>query len=47
MISMNLSNTAILDIKGADYCSIISEISKKEARNLLKEADLIEKSRTP
>ena len=28
MMSMNLSNIAILNIKGTDYCYIISLISK-------------------
>ena len=28
MMSMNLSNIAILNIKGSDYCCIISGISK-------------------
>ena len=28
MMSMNLSNIAILNIKGTDYCCIISLISK-------------------
>ena len=35
MISINLSDIAILNIKGADYCCIISLISKNEAINLL------------
>ena len=29
MMSMNLSDIAILNIKGSDYCCIISLISKK------------------
>ena len=28
MMSMNLSNIAILNIKGTDYCCVISLISK-------------------
>ena len=36
MMSMNLSDIVILNIKGADYCCIINEISKTEAINLLK-----------
>ena len=43
MISINLSNIAILDIKGSDYCCIISLISKNEAINVMQNADLIEK----
>ena len=44
MMSMNLSNMAILNIKGSDYCFIISLISKSEAINLTQNADLTEKS---
>ena len=41
---VNLSDIAILNIKGSDYCCIISLISKNEAINLLQNADLTEKS---
>ena len=41
---MNLSNIAILNIKGSDYCCIISGISKNEARNLMQNANLTKKS---
>ena len=34
MMSMNLSSIALLNIKGSDYCCIISGISKNEAINL-------------
>ena len=44
MMSMNLSNIAISNIKGAEYCFIINKISKNEAMNLLQVADLTEKS---
>ena len=44
MMSVNLSDIAILNIKGSDYYCIISLISKNEARNLLQNADLTEKS---
>ena len=44
MMSINLSDIAILNIKGSDYCCIISLISKNEATNLLQNADLTEKS---
>ena len=37
---------AILNIKGSDYLCIISLISKYEAMNLMKNADLTEKSGT-
>ena len=46
MMSMNLSNTAILNIKGSNYRCIISLISKKEAINLMQNADLTEKTGT-
>ena len=46
MMSMNFSDIAILNIKGADYSYIISEISKHEAINLIQNADLSEKSIT-
>ena len=39
MMSMNLSDTAILNIKSADYCCIISRISKSEAINLMQNID--------
>ena len=35
MMSMNLSDIAILKIENADYCCIITEISKSEAIKLL------------
>ena len=43
---MNLSNIGILNIKGPDYRCIISLISENEARNLMQNADITEKSRT-
>ena len=43
-MSMNLSDIAILKIKNADYCCIITEISKIEAIKLLKNIDLTGKS---
>ena len=46
IMSMNLSNIAILNIKGAGYWCIISGISKHGAINLMQNIDLIEKSRT-
>ena len=46
MMSGNLSNIAILNIKDSDYWSIISLISKNEAVNLLQNADFTEKSET-
>ena len=46
MMSMNLSNIAFLNIKGSDYCCIVSEIRKLEAINLMQNTDLTEKSGT-
>ena len=46
MMSVNLSDIAILSIKGADYCCIISGINRKEAIKLMQNARLTEKSRT-
>ena len=43
---INLSDIAILNIKGFDYCSIISLISKNEIIKLMENADLTEKSGT-
>ena len=44
MMSMNLSDIAILNINGADYCCIVSGISKSEVINSLKNADFTENS---
>ena len=41
MMSMNLRDIAIFNIKGSDYHCIISLISKYEATNLLQNANLI------
>ena len=46
MMSMNLSDTAILNISGSDYHCIISLMNKNEAINTLQNADLTEKSGT-
>ena len=46
MISVNLSDIAILNIEGSDYRCIISLISEKEAINLLQNAELTKKSGT-
>ena len=45
-MSVNLSDIAILSIKGSNYCWIISLISKYDTINLLQNADLTEKSGT-
>ena len=46
MMSINLSNIAILNTTSSEYCCIICLISKKEAMNLLQNADLTDKSGT-
>ena len=46
MMSVNHRGIAILNIKGSDYCCIISLISKIEAINLIQNSDLTKKSRT-
>ena len=46
MKSMYLSNITILNIHKADYCCIISRISKSEAITLMQNADLAEKNGT-
>ena len=46
MMSVNLSNITILNIKNSDYHCIISLISKNEAISLMQNADLTEKSET-
>ena len=43
MMSMKY-DIAILNIKGADYCYIISRINKSEAINLMQNIDLTEKN---
>ena len=44
MFSINLSDIAILNIKGFDYRCIISLIDKYEAIKLMQNADLTEES---
>ena len=44
MMSVNLNDIKILNIKDSDYHCIVSLISKNETINLLQNADLIEKS---
>ena len=46
MMSINLSNIAISNIKGSDYRCIITLIVKNEAINLMQNANLTEKSGT-
>ena len=46
MISVNLSDIAILNVQGSGYGCIITLISKNEAINLLQNADLTEKRGT-
>ena len=46
LMSVNLSDIVILNIKGSDYHCIVSLIRKNESINLLQNADLTEKSVT-
>ena len=46
MMYMNLSDIAILNIKGSNYCCIISGISKSEAIKFLQNINTTEKSGT-
>ena len=43
MMSLNISDNAILNIKGSDYGCIISLIRKNKVINLMQNADLTEK----
>ena len=45
-MSMDLSDIDILNMKASDYRGVISLISKNEAINLMKNADLTETSAT-
>ena len=45
-MSMNLSDIDILNMKDSDYRGVISLISKNEAINFMKSADLTETSGT-
>ena len=45
-MSMDLTDIYILNIKDADYCCIISGISKSKAIKLFQNIDLTEKSET-
>ena len=46
MMSINLTDIAILNIESTDYFCDISGISKSEATNLKQNVDLTEKSGT-
>ena len=46
MMSVQLSDIAILEIWNADYCCIISRISKSQALNLMQNIDFTEQSGT-
>ena len=46
MMSITLSDIAILNMKGANYCCIISRTSKNDAINLMQNIDLTKKSGT-
>ena len=43
MMSIKLSDIAVLNIKRADYCCIISGISQSEAMKLMQNIDLTKK----
>ena len=43
MMSMNLSDIATFNIKGSDYCCLISLISKNDTINLKENVDLTKK----
>ena len=44
MMSINLNDIAIRNIRGVNYCRVINGISKSEAVNLLQNADLPEEN---
>ena len=44
MMSMNLSNMATLNIEGSDYRCLLKLISKNEAINVIRNADLAKKA---
>ena len=46
ILSVNLSNIAILNVKGSDFCCMISLISENKAINLTENVGLTEKIRT-
>ena len=46
MMSVNLNETYILNIKGADCCCFVNRINKSKAINLMQNIHLTEKSRT-
>ena len=46
MISINLNDVDILNIKGSNYCYIISLISRTEAIKLFQNTNLTDKSET-
>ena len=43
MMSMDLSDIALLNIKSSDFCSIVSRISIKDAKNLIQTINLTKK----
>ena len=46
MISININDIALLNIKGVDDCCIICGIRKSQAINLMENVELTETSRT-
>ena len=47
MMSVNLSDIAVLNIEGSDYCCIFNGISRSKTIKFLQNTDLTEKMRTP
>ena len=43
MMSMDLSDIALLNIKSSDFCSIVCRISIKDAKNLIQTINLTKK----
>ena len=43
MMSINLNDITILNIRSDDYCCIINKISIRDAVNLLQKVDMTEK----
>ena len=46
MLCLDISNIAIIAVKAVDYCSIIHDISRSEAINLLKNSGLDDRGYT-
>ena len=42
MLCLNISDIAIINVKGVDYCCIIQDINKSEAISLLKNHSVLD-----